>query len=241
VVAMELENVNSPLEAERWVTHYYRRTPSKTGWIHTNYITQGDIQLKYWALSGEVIPNDKITQDIENGSLQKLIRPVLIKQGQTVWIASDKSVWLANARNPTLDKFLLERSDQKNIYDLIETTILAKLGDEVNTLDPSINYFCQEDNWKILVTIVIKLIMKDKIHENGFASIGFIFPKLEATYKEEFRKFLNEYDMATKEGQLCFWRHHKEMEWEIQIDDNADPRLYLQDFDEEFTPPKIID
>lgn len=218
-------------ETNRRLTHFYRRTPEPDGWIQTTYVTRKKhSDTYYFGRSEQEVPKEKISEDIEIGSLVTVEKIIDIIPGQTVWIAADRSAHLASAKNP-IDGIKIYDENLISNYDYIENAIDAKvrLG-ELNTSDPVIEPLFSEFYWKNLVDILITKIKIGEIDQDKFRLVGYVFARLGAMYNTEFKKLLNRHDVAYSEGELRFMdRHFVFQRWEIYIDVD-DPLTFFNEY-----------
>lgn len=205
---------------ERILTYYYGRGATAQGWIQTIFITRKKGGNTYFLnLTDRPVLAEKIERDIENGTLQELPIPHLIKQGQAVWITPNQSIYIANAKNHKGGEQILVFQDNiLSLYDTVDYVVKSNF----DVLGMSLEPYFGHDSWKILVSILVKYINIRLIKESNFGNVGYAFAKLEDRYSSSFRMLLNEYSMSYTFGRLEFTnKKGKPERWEIDIVDDS--------------------
>ncbi|MDB5141170.1 MAG: hypothetical protein JWR12_3086 [Mucilaginibacter sp.] len=134
------------------VTHFYRRSPNNRGWIQTDFITrivgtEGDFEytgipkaivknngegdIREYKILSTPIDKNKIKLDILNGSLIELAAERIIEKSESIWIASDQSVYIANAYDPAKGrKELIYIDNISNVYSVINYIVRRLLNSD---------------------------------------------------------------------------------------------------------------
>jgi|GEM_PF-4178985 len=232
-------------QKEILVTHFYRRPPDPTLWIHTSFITRkrGSNQ-RFWGLSNDVVDPRKIKADVDDRGLKELDVDIPIHEGETVWIAPDQSVFVADARNPLAPSRRYITQDKiPNPFDTIEKTILKKIAaGAYPAKDKVTQSFCSPAQWKTLLAILVKLLNNGELNEKNFFTVGYLFLILEARYAEFNRELngyrFNGYYMTVSQGHLGFL-NNKDLfyEWEIAIDTDSLESYFPEPEEEDFVLP----
>lgn len=226
------------------VTHFYRRRPDPEGWIQTIFVTRRENEKGWFLSSGNSRLNEeKIREDLENGSLLRLPVSYTIQKGESVWIASDQSVYIANTINPSYgDITKIYQETFLAPYDLIEEVIKSVISDNPSDkVDDRLETYLSFEYWKILLSILIKWIKNGFIIERNFGEFGYLFNKMENIYEEEFTKLMNQYNMALLGGWLGFEDSRGFFKrWEIEmVDENLQDYVAVAAFKEEEADMRI--
>ncbi len=85
------------------VTHFFKRQPKRTGWVELQFVTKSKeaaVPTYYHGLSEESFTREEIERLERKGSIQRIEQERAISKDQSVWLAEDRAVYLANADNP---------------------------------------------------------------------------------------------------------------------------------------------
>lgn len=82
------------------ITHVYNRPPEKEGWIKAAYIVQKENIYYVGEKSRREHKESFLKKLIEEEILIPLEKPVTKKENQTIWLTSEKEIYLANKFNP---------------------------------------------------------------------------------------------------------------------------------------------
>lgn len=205
-------------EPQYLLTHFYRRTPTPQGWIETVFITRPKGQETYYlTFLNRPVRIEKINNDVDNGSLVELPVEYEIRKEQSVWIAPDQAIYIADGRKPrSSNPVQIFQDDILSVYDAIDLAVQNNL----EQLTSSLEVYFGPSTWKILLSVVIKYINNETIGEFSFANVSYIFPKLEAKYGDQFREFLKDNLMNYSIAMLHFRNRQGMFEkWDISVID----------------------
>ncbi|MDB5141171.1 MAG: hypothetical protein JWR12_3087 [Mucilaginibacter sp.] len=72
------------------------------------------------------------------------------------------------------------------------------------------------EHWNILLSIILKDLMGNRITQSNLERIGFVFPELDRIYGHAFTVFMNEHRVAyTNDGLVRFQRDFEFLTWSI--------------------------
>lgn len=91
-----------------FITHYIPDENPASGYIklaiYTTTPASKEAGRFYYGYGPRDISEAEMTAKIDEGTVKKLRRPEPVKKGDTLWLDSDGTVWIANAKNPLKEK-----------------------------------------------------------------------------------------------------------------------------------------
>lgn len=220
------------------ITHFYRRSPDPEGWIQTVFLTRiigdrsnsiylgipkVDSPMTFENTHSTPFDKEKIIDDIANGSLLELPVGYEIKKGESVWISSDQTVYIANSYNPSLGRQQIIYEDNvSNGYDVINYIVSTLINNKAaTTVKEDLEPYLSKEYWNILTSILVKNLKSGRIDEEDFVRFGFLFRILNSRYNVRFTELLNEHDMAySDDGFLHFQLRWSYVKWPITQNDS---------------------
>jgi len=88
---------------KRTVTHYFCREPDPDYWISLYFVTSDSAGRFYFGFETIEVPAAEIERRCETGELSRLETPWQIETGQTLWLTSNRDIWLTKGDDPVED------------------------------------------------------------------------------------------------------------------------------------------
>lgn len=95
-------------ESKYFITHFISDSIPDSGYIKLAVYTATDESkskgIFYYGYGHREITLDEIDLKVKDGTVKELTQFELVDKGEVLWLDSDGSIWIANAKNPLIEK-----------------------------------------------------------------------------------------------------------------------------------------